>query len=192
LAETLTDWLTAHGYSCDSGTGSSGRLKSKGSGKTPVRSAEKPGVSRASAAGSDLARAKRILADPSPSAPHSPGKPNAASSSGSSGAHRRVPAVENGGPKTPGKLPKAKPIEEELEPLEPLKSNLSPVADFLAELEQATVSPLGSPPQMMPAEIQAYLNRRKGVPGWLWAFLGAASLLAFVLLVILLLIAWAT
>ncbi len=62
VAEALAEWLLAHGFSCDP-IPVLGAPESQGSGKSPVRRTEKRGLPRASAVGSDIARAKRILTE---------------------------------------------------------------------------------------------------------------------------------
>lgn len=184
VAEALADWLLAHGYNCDSSTGSSGRFKAQGSGKSPVRRPDKRGLPRASAVGSDIARAKRILTGQSAAEGEAKSKPEAEAASGAGSVLRHGQPGNSSSAKS-GKLRVAKPLEEEPPAGEQTKPR---VPEFLVEAESPLVARIRAKYQASPAEVEAYLKRGKGMPMWLWAVLGGGCLLVLVLLIILLLV----
>jgi serine/threonine-protein kinase len=188
VADVLAEWLLAHGHSCDSGVGSSGKIKPRGSSKSPAQRSDKQGLPRASAAGSDIARAKRILSK-APSA-EAKSKPDAGNASNSGSVlHHGQPG--NGSGVKSGKLRVAKALEEDAKPAAPKNQ---PLLELLAELEPS--QPTGFPADLPapPDAIQAYLQRSRAhkhnqsPPLWLWAVLGGGCLLALLLLIILLLV----
>lgn len=186
VAEVLAEWLLAHGYSCDSGVGSSGRITPRGSSKSPARRSDKQGLPQATAAGSDIVRAKRILSKATPAEAKS--KPDAGTASNSGSALRHgLPGSDSGGKS--GKLRVAKALEEKPKPAEPKNQ---PLLDLLAELEPPQPAGLANLPTP-PDAIHAYLQRNRvhhnnqSPPWWFWALLGGSCLLAVILVVILLL-----
>ncbi len=181
VAEALAEWLLAHGFSCDSNPGSSGRLKAQGSGKSPVHRTEKRGLPRASAVGSDIARAKRILTEQPPSESSIKTGSDVTSISNSGSVLRHGQPGNGSSSAKSSKLRVAKPLEEEPSLAEPAAPA---VPKFLVEAESPLVARIRAKYQASPEEVQAYLKHGKDMPMWLWAVLGGGGLLALFLLVV--------
>jgi hypothetical protein len=60
------------------------------------------------------------------------------------------------------------------------------VPEFLADAESPLVARIRAKYQTSPEAVEAYLQRGKTMPVWLWAVLGGGCLLAIVLLIIIL------
>lgn len=180
VAEALADWLLTHGYSCDSDSSSSGRIKVQSGSKSPSHRSKQQGLPRASAAGSDIARAKRILTGQLQAEGKANARSDAEAASGAGSVLRHV-ASGSGSSSKSKRLRVAKPLEEDSNP-----AAEAAVPEFLADAESPLVARIRAKYQTSPEAVEAYLQRGKTMPVWLWAVLGGGCLLAVLLLIIIL------
>lgn len=192
LADALTRWLIDHGYSCDSGTGSSGRLSVGGAGRhgAAVHQAEKlalrrqgtvrRGVPRRTPAETEFPRAKPLPAEK----PLIEGETVAKAVNGTlaeSGTALQPGDSGGSGPKA-ARLPVAQPLEAD-GAVEPEKPALPP---FVAQFESPVIARLHAQYQSKPVDLESYLRRRKGPPLWLWGVVAGGCLVAAILAMIVL------
>jgi serine/threonine protein kinase len=187
VADALGQWLTDHGFGSDSGTGSSGRI-GVGNGR---RESPSKGGERAVGRRAALPRAA-ALQDATPRPRHTtPAEKQVTAetlTSADSGtlAGSRPRLAEDGDGSKATRLPVAQPLQESRE--EPPAEEPQPlIPAFLAQAESPIVTRMRSKYQASPGDLDAYFNRRKGIPAWLWAVIGGGCFLALILLLILLL-----
>ena len=206
VADALGKWLTDHGHSTGMGSGSgtgsgvggsSGRLAVAAGEIRPasvakeVESPRRPPLRTAAplregpASGSDVARPRSAPpALPAAAADtvavnepqtvkqsDSRSRPSSAGGTADSNVGDKADKGDKGDKKT---LPVAKPVAEEPESL----------MDFLSEASSPLTTRSRPRAQLTPEQIESYRSRRKAVPPWLWAAIGAGCLLIVLLLIV--------
>ena len=176
VAEALADWLVAQGGTVDSGSGSSsGRLAaaahqargSRGAGPAALRVRGKSGQSQRTSRPIQGQATKDTVAElDQPTAVKRPRR--AAERAFSSGQSDLKAAADRG-------LPVAKPLEE------------FPASGIVIQTDDSSpAARLRTRHPLTEAQIQAYHSRRSRTPIWLWATVGAGTVLVLILLIALL------
>jgi len=189
VADTLSEWLLAHGHSLDTSTAGSGsstrlRLASGGTPLAPAGEASPSGTGgsgrlpRAAAregAGAEVAAAW----DPSIASGETKSRIGLGTAKGSGSGSGRSVAPSSGaggsGSRSPAEavLPVARRLEE-----------VDPWAEIAAMANELSAARSGSLKGVTEEELAAYQSRRKRMPVWVWWAIGGAALLAILGLVL--------
>ena len=185
VADALAGWLAAHGHPVDSAAGgSSVRLAAAAAGARGAKASTEPrkgkgarSSRRGPSPGSSSRRLEPSPADGSETAADTTANMDRATLKGGGGKPGRGFTSGDSDPSLPpkGSLPVAKPLDQE-----------PPLPEFMIRTESPVLDRIRISQPLSDGQIEAYRNRAKGAPAWVWAIIGAGCIVVLILLVALL------